>query len=36
VLDEVLRGLDREPWPDERAADTLAKYELHAHALAMV
>jgi predicted dehydrogenase len=34
VLDEFLRGLDREPWPDERAADTLAKYELLACALA--
>jgi hypothetical protein len=34
VLDEFLRGLDREPWPDERAADTLAKYELLARALA--
>jgi predicted dehydrogenase len=36
VLDEFLRGLDRQPWPDERAADTLAKYELLAQALARV
>lgn len=33
VLDEFLRGIERGPWPDERAADTLAKYELLAHAL---
>ena len=35
VLDEFLRGLGRGPWPDERAADTLAKYELLARALAL-
>jgi predicted dehydrogenase len=34
VLDEFLRGIAQEPWPDERAADTLAKYELLARALA--
>jgi hypothetical protein len=34
VLDEFLRGLDTTPWPDERAADTLAKYDLLARALA--
>ena len=36
VLDEFLRAIDRERWPDERAADTLAKYELLARALAEV
>jgi predicted dehydrogenase len=34
VLDEFLRTIDRGGWPDERAADTLAKYELLARALA--
>jgi predicted dehydrogenase len=34
VLDELLQAIDREGWPDERAADTLAKYELLARALA--
>lgn len=34
VLDEFLRAIERGHWPDERAADTLAKYELLAHALA--
>jgi len=34
VLDEFLQSLDRGCWPDERAADTLAKYELLARALA--
>jgi predicted dehydrogenase len=34
VLDEFLRSLGRDPWPDARAADTLAKYELLARALA--
>jgi predicted dehydrogenase len=34
VLDEFLRTLDGGRWPDERAADTLAKYELLARALA--
>ncbi len=33
VLDEFLRALDGGPWPDERAANTLAKYELLARAL---
>jgi predicted dehydrogenase len=33
VLDEFLRTLDGGRWPDERAADTLAKYELLARAL---
>jgi hypothetical protein len=36
VLDEFLRTIDRGRWPDERAADTLAKYELLARALAAV
>jgi predicted dehydrogenase len=35
VLDEFLRGLEGEPWPDERAAATLAKYELLARAFAL-
>jgi predicted dehydrogenase len=34
VLDEFLRTIDGGRWPDERAADTLAKYELLARALA--
>jgi predicted dehydrogenase len=34
VLDEFLRTIDGGPWPDERAGDTLAKYELLARALA--
>jgi predicted dehydrogenase len=34
VLDEFLRTLDGGRWPDEQAADTLAKYELLARALA--
>ena len=34
VLDEFLGAIDSRPWPDERAADTLAKYELLACALA--
>ncbi|HUK64055.1 MAG TPA: putative oxidoreductase C-terminal domain-containing protein, partial [Dongiaceae bacterium] len=34
VLDEFLRTLDRSPWPDARAAVTLAKYDLLARALA--
>jgi predicted dehydrogenase len=35
VLDELLRAIEGGgPWPDERAADTLAKYELLAAALA--
>jgi predicted dehydrogenase len=34
VLDEFLRMIDGGRWPDERAADTLAKYELLARALA--
>ena len=33
VLDELLTTIGRTPWPDERAADTLAKYELLARAL---
>jgi predicted dehydrogenase len=33
VLDEFLRALDEAPWPDTRAAETLAKYELLAQAL---
>ncbi len=33
VLDEFLRAIDRGPWPDTRAAETLAKYELLARAL---
>ena len=33
-LDEFLRAVDGGRWPDERAADTLAKYELLARALA--
>jgi len=35
VLDEFLRALDGRPWPDARAAGTLAKYELLATALAL-
>jgi len=34
VLDEFLRAIDRGSGPDERAAETLAKYELLARALA--
>jgi predicted dehydrogenase len=34
VLDEFLQALDRGEWPDARASDTLAKYELIARALA--
>ena len=34
VLDEFLRALDHGPWPDARAAVTLAKYDLLARALA--
>jgi predicted dehydrogenase len=34
VLDEFLRSLGADPWPDARAAQTLAKYELLARALA--
>jgi predicted dehydrogenase len=34
VLDEFLRAIDHGGWPDERAAETLAKYELLARALA--
>jgi predicted dehydrogenase len=34
VLDEFLQAIERGDWPDERAADTLAKYELLARALA--
>src|SRR5262249_27889353 len=33
VLDEFLRTLPDTPWPDTRAAETLAKYELLAQAL---
>jgi predicted dehydrogenase len=33
VLDEFLRTVDRDEWPDARAAQTLAKYELLARAL---
>ena len=33
VLDEFLRAIDGGPWPDTRAAETLAKYELLARAL---
>jgi predicted dehydrogenase len=36
VLDEFLRAIDGGRWPDERATDTLAKYELLARALAAV
>jgi predicted dehydrogenase len=36
VLDEFLRTIDGGRWPDERAADTLAKYELLARALAAI
>jgi predicted dehydrogenase len=36
VLDEFLQTVDREGWPDERAAETLAKYELLGRALALV
>ncbi len=34
VLDEFLRAIESGRWPDERAAETLAKYELLARALA--
>jgi predicted dehydrogenase len=34
VLDEFLRSVDGGPWPDARAAQTLAKYDLLARALA--
>lgn len=34
VLDEFLRAVERADWPDERAAQTLTKYELLARALA--
>jgi predicted dehydrogenase len=34
VLDEFLRTIGRAGWPDVRAADTLAKYDLLARALA--
>ena len=33
VLDEFLRAIDHAAWPDARAAETLAKYELLARAL---
>jgi predicted dehydrogenase len=33
VLDELIQTIARSGWPDERAADTLAKYELLAQAL---
>jgi hypothetical protein len=33
VLDEFVRSLDGDAWPDRRAADTLTKYELIARAL---
>lgn len=36
ALDEFLQSIDCGGWPDERAADTLAKYELLACALASV
>jgi len=36
VLDEFLRTLDGGTWPDARAAETLAKYELLARALTAV
>jgi hypothetical protein len=36
VLDEFLRAIDHGAWPDTRAAETLAKYELLAQALAAV
>ena len=36
VLDEFLRSLDRGPWPDSRAAETLAKYELLGRARVVV
>ena len=36
VLDEFLGAIERGGWPDERAAGTLAKYELLARALAFV
>jgi len=32
VLDEFIRTIDEGAWPDDRAADTLAKYELLARA----
>jgi predicted dehydrogenase len=34
VLDELLQTIARKDWPDARAADTLAKYDLLARALA--
>ena len=34
VLDEFLRAIEGGRWPDARAAETLAKYELLARALA--
>jgi len=36
VLDEFLRSLDRCSWPDSRAAETLAKYELLGRARVVV
>ena len=36
VLDEFLQAIEHGRWPDERAAQTLAKYELLARALAAV
>jgi predicted dehydrogenase len=33
VLDEFLRAIDHAAWPDARAAETLAKYEMLARAL---
>jgi predicted dehydrogenase len=36
VLDEFLRTIGQGPWPDARAAETLAKYELLAQALSAV
>ena len=36
VLDEFLRSLARDPWPDSRAAETLAKYELLGRARVVV
>ena len=35
VLDEFLRAVERGTWPDERAAGTLAKYELLARGLSL-
>ena len=34
MLDELFRTVERGEWPDERAALTLAKYELLSAALA--